>query len=81
MLGITATEERDMDHQDMAEYWARYFNYSEEEIVKDKHIAYYMSLEEAVSYGYVLNPRKVACDYYLASEEGKGLFSRIRREK
>ena len=80
MLGITATEERDMDHQDMAEYWARYFNYSEEEIAKDKHIAYYMSLEEAVSYGYVLNPRKVACDYYLASEEGKGLFHELEEK-
>ena len=80
MLGITATEERDMDHQDMAEYWARYFNYSEEEIAKDKHIAYYMSLEEAVSYGYVLNPRKVACDYYLASEEGKGLFQELEEK-
>ena len=80
MLGITATEERDVDHQDMAEYWARYFNYSEEEIAKDKHIAYYMSLEEAVSYGYVLNPRKVACDYYLASEEGKGLFQELEEK-
>ena len=80
MLGITATEERDVDHQDMAEYWARYFNYSEEEIAKDKHIAYYMSLEEAVSYGYVLNPRKVECDYYLASEEGKGLFHELEEK-
>ena len=79
MLGITATEERDVDHQDMAEYWARYFNYSEEEIAKDKHIAYYMSLEEAVSYGYVLNPRKVECDYYLA-KEGKGLFHELEEK-
>ena len=80
MLGITATEERDMDGKDMAEFWAKYFNYSDEEIAKNKHIAYYMSLEDAVYYRYVLNPKKVACDYFLATKEGQGLFQELEEK-
>ena len=80
MLGITATEERDMDGKDMAEFWAKYFNYSDEEIAKNKHVAYYMSLEDAVYYRYVLNPKKVACDYFLATKEGQGLFQELEEK-
>ena len=80
MLGITATEQRDMDGKDMAEFWAKYFNYSDEEIAKNKHIAYYMSLEDAVYYRYVLNPKKVACDYFLATKEGQGLFQELEEK-
>ena len=77
MLGITATEQRDMDGKDMAEFWAKYFNYSEEELARNKHIAYYMGLEDAVYYRYVSNPKKVACDYFLATKEGQGLFQEL----
>ena len=68
VLGITATPERDVDLKDMTDYWARYYGYSDEEIIKGHHIAINMDLVEAIRLGYVVNPRVVNCEYSLISD-------------
>ena len=57
VLGITATPERDVDYVDMAEEWAEYFGYTDDEIDAHKHLAINMDLEEAIRLGYVINPK------------------------
>lgn len=68
VLGITATPQRDVDYKNMADEWARYFGYTEEEIQKYKHLAYNMDLNEAIELGYVVNPRVVNCEYTLEQD-------------
>ena len=67
-LGITATPQRDVDLKNMADEWARKFGYSEKDIIKRKHMASNMDLLEAISLGYVVNPRIVNCEYTLESD-------------
>ena len=69
ILGITATPQRDVDYKNMANEWAKYFGYTEEEIEKHKHLAYNMDLEEAIKLGYVVNPRVVNCEYTLGQDD------------
>ena len=75
VLGITATPRRDMDNKDMADEWAEYFGYTKEEIIKHKHLAINMDLEEAIRLGYVMNPKIVQCEYSL---EKDGSLERLR---
>ena len=70
VLGITATPIRDMDGKNMAEEWARYFGYSEKEILRHQHLATNMDLEEAIRLGYVVNPKIVQCEYTLQDKNG-----------
>ena len=48
ILGITATPERDMDLKNMADYWAQRYEYSDEEILKGKHLSYNMDIIDAI---------------------------------
>ena len=77
VLGITATPIRDMDDKNMADRWAEYFGYTEEEIQKRKHLAINMELEEAISLGYVMNPKVVQCEYNL---EKDGSLERLKEK-
>ena len=70
VLGLTATPTRDMDSIDMAEEWARYFGYTEDEIKKHKHLGINMDLEYAIKLGYVMNPKIVECIYSLQEKDG-----------
>ena len=67
VLGITATPTRDMDGRDMAEETAKKLGYTDEEIIKRKHLASNMTLENAIRMGYVVNPKLVYCKYDLIS--------------
>ncbi len=69
VLGITATPQRDADMVDMAEYWAKYYGYTEEEIGNHKHMAINMDLVDAIKLGYVVNPKVVNCEYTLKDGE------------
>lgn len=69
VLGITATPQRDVDMIDMAEYWARYYGYTEEEISNHEHMAINMDLVDAIKLGYVVNPKVVNCEYTLKDGE------------
>ena len=68
VLGITATPIRDMDNKNMADEWARYFGYTEEEINKHMHLAINMDLIDAIRLGYVVNPKLVSCEYSLNAD-------------
>ena len=65
VLGITATPERDVDLKDMTDYWARYYGYTDEEIIKGEHLAINMDLMGAIKLGYVVNPKVLNCEYSL----------------
>ena len=65
ILSITATPQRDADGKDMAEEWAKHFGYTNEEIIRHKHLSINMELEEAIRLGYVTNPKIVNCAYSL----------------
>ena len=43
----------------MAEEWAKHFGYTNEEIIRHKHLSINMELEEAIRLGYVTNPKIV----------------------
>ncbi len=70
VLGITATPIRDIDSNDMSVVLARYFGYTEEEILSHKHLAINMDLMEAVRLGYVVNSKIVNCEYSLQDKDG-----------
>ena len=65
VLGITATPERDIDGKDMSDEIAKLLGYTDEEVKNNEHISYYMDLFEAISLGYVVNPKVVQCEYTL----------------
>ena len=69
VLGITATPERDVDLKDMTEFWAKYYGYTDEEILLGKHIAINMDIVEAIKLGIVANPKVVNCEYTLLNDE------------
>ena len=71
VLGITATPTRDCDGVDMADYWARYFGYTEEEIIAEDHFSYNMDVNQAILLGYLTNPRVVNCEYNLLNSQGE----------
>ena len=78
VLGITATSKRDVDNKDMADEWAEYFGYTKDEILRHKHLAMNMDLEEAIRLNYVINPKLVQCEYSL---ENSGLLERLKEKK
>ena len=57
-----------MDLKDMTDHWAQYFGYSNEEIIKQKHIAVNMDIVEAIKTGIVANPKVVNCEYSLLTD-------------
>ena len=69
ILGITATPVRDTDLLNMADEWAKNYGYTEEEIVKQKHLASNMDLVEAIRRGYVVNPKIMSCEYELKEKD------------
>ncbi len=71
VLGITATPTRDCDGVDMADYWARYFGYTEEEIIAEDHFSYNMDVNQAILLGYLTNPRVINCEYNLLNSQGE----------
>ena len=68
VLGLTATPERDRDDKDMSIYWARYFDYSDEEIELNKHLAINETLESAIKAGLLPNPKFINCLYSYKSD-------------
>ena len=68
VLGVTATPERDRDDKDMSEYWAKYFGYSDEEILKGMHQAVNMDIVEAIKKRIIANPKVINCEYSLISD-------------
>ena len=68
ILGLTATPERDRDNKDMSEYWAKFFGYTDEEILKGLHRAYSMDFLEAIEKGIIANPRVVNCMYSFVND-------------
>ena len=76
-LGVTATPIRDVDIKNMADVWAERFGYSEEEIMRNRHLAINMDLEEAIKLGYVVNPKVVQCEYSL---EKDGTLERLKEK-
>lgn len=81
VLGITATPTRDCDGIDMAEYWAKFFGYTDEEIYSNKHLAYNMDYNQAIAFGYLANPRVINCDYefFTESEEIKTFTDLVQK--
>ena len=77
LLGITATPIRDMDNRNMAEEWARYYGYTDNEINAHKYLAINMDLIDAIKLGYVVNPKLVNCEYTLKS--GDLMYSLIEK--
>ena len=72
VLGISATPQRDVDYNDMSDFWAEYLGYTEEEILNKKHLACDIDLIEAIERGYITKPKIICCKYsYLKSCEGK----------
>lgn len=65
ILGISATPERDVDGKDMMDFWARKYNYSEEEILTGEHMSFELSLIDAIKMGIVNAPTIVNCEYSL----------------
>ena len=68
ILGASATPERDVDFKDMTDFWARKYNYSEEEILLGEQMAFNMSLIDAIKLGYVVEPQVITCEYSLVSD-------------
>ena len=68
ILGISATPERDVDFKDMTDFWARRYNYSEDELLLGEQMVFEMGLVEAIKLGYILEPRIINCDYSLISD-------------
>ena len=72
VLGISATPQRDVDYNDMSDFWADYLGYTEEEILNKKHLACDIDLIEAIERGYITKPKVICCKYsYLKSCEEK----------
>ena len=72
VLGISATPQRDVDYNDMSDFWAEYLGYTEEEILNKKHLACDIDLIEAIERGYITKPKIICCKYsYLKSCEEK----------
>ena len=82
-LGITATPQRDDNNKDMSDYWANYFGYTEEEIVKHDHLASNMDLEEGIKLGYVVNPKVVTSKYLSLKQNGilENIKEKVENEK
>ena len=68
ILGITATPLRDVDSKNMAKYWAKYFDYTDEEITKQEYLSINLDLFEAIERGYVVNPKVIFCEYNLLKD-------------
>ena len=68
VLGLTATPERDREDKDMAVYWARYFDYTDEEIELNKHLAINETLESSIKAGILPNPKFINCLYSYKSD-------------
>ena len=73
VLGLTATPERDRNERDrndgnMAAYWAKYFDYTVEEIELNKHLAINETLESAIKAGLLPNPKFINCLYSYKSD-------------
>ena len=68
VLGLTATPLRDIDDADMAVYWARYFGYSDTDIILSRHLAIDETLESAINAGILPNPIVVNCLYKYKSD-------------
>lgn len=68
VLGITATPERDVDLQNMTNYWASKLGYSEEEMDLEKHMAVNMDIITAMESGYICHPKVVCCEYSLIAD-------------
>lgn len=68
VLGVTATPERDRDDKDMSEYWAKYFGYSDDEILKGMHQSVNMDIIDAVKKRIIANPNVINCEYSLISD-------------
>ena len=68
VLGITATPERDVDLQNMTNYWASKLGYTEEEIDMEEHMAANMDIITAMEAGYICHPKVVCCEYSLIAD-------------
>ena len=68
VLGLTATPERDRDDKDMSVYWARYFDYTDEEIELNSQLAINETLETAIKAGLLANPKFINCLYSYKSD-------------
>ena len=68
VLGVTATPERDRDDKDMSEYWAKYFGYTDDEILKGMHQAVNMDIVDAIKRRIIANPKVINCEYSLISD-------------
>ncbi len=68
VLGMTATPERDMDGKDMSEIFAKKYGYTDDEILKEKHLAFNMDLLEAIESEITHNPKVVNCEYSLLKD-------------
>ena len=83
VLGMTATPERDMDFRDMTEFWARKFGYTDDEILKKKHLSSSLDLIEAIQSGILMNFDVINCAYTYQNqlEELKFSIDEINDEK
>ena len=68
ILGISATPERDVDFKDMTDFWARKYDYSEDEILLGEQMAYNMDLIKAIDLGLVSSPVIINCLYSLIAD-------------
>ena len=68
ILGISATPERDVDFKDMTDFWARKYDYSEDEILLGEQMAYNMDLIKAIDLGLVNSPVIINCLYSLIAD-------------
>ena len=68
ILGISATPERDVDFKDMTDFWARRYDYSEDEILLGEQMAYNMELIKAIDLGLVNSPVIINCLYSLIAD-------------
>ena len=83
VLGATATPVRDSDERNMADVFAEFLGYTEEEIKAGKHIAQpSMNVVDAIRAGIVVNPRVVSCDYIIReSDRFRNLAEEIEKIK
>lgn len=77
VLGITATPERDRDEQDMGEIWAKYFGYSDKDLILGRHLAMNKTLADAIVEGILPNPKFINCLY---SFESSGALQELNED-
>lgn len=77
ILGITATPERDRDEQDMGEIWAKYFGYSDKDLILGRHLAMSKTLADAIVEGILPNPKFINCLY---SFESSGALQELNED-